>query len=115
VKYDAGFTVRESEMKIQFSGQLSGDEAADELILAFLARHKGGSVTAGQIWKSLHSRGLVPSDGSPTAQSEPDEGAAVAEIGRRLQKWADEGLVGGEAVPESITGVRHYWSLGKGK
>jgi hypothetical protein len=99
-------------MKIQFSGTVDADQAADEFILAYLARHKGGSVTPAQVWKSLHSRGLVPSDGRPTASAEPDEDAAIAEIDRRLQKWAAEGLVGGEEAPESITGVRHFWALG---
>jgi hypothetical protein len=95
-------------MKLQFSGALDADGAADEFILAFLARHKGGSVTADQVWKSLRSRGLVLSEGSPNGPNDADEGAAIAEIGRRLEKWLDEGLVGGEQEPESITGVRHF-------
>jgi hypothetical protein len=99
-------------MKVQFCGSVDADGAADEFILAFLARHKGGSVTAEQVWKSLRSRGLTPADGRPTAQNDPDDGAAIAEISRRLEKWLDEGLVGGEAEPESITGVRHFWVLG---
>jgi hypothetical protein len=99
-------------MKVQFSGTVDADGAADEFILAFLARHKGSPVTAEQVWKSLHSRGLVPSDGRPTDQKDPDDGVAIAEIGRRLQKWLDEGLVGGEPEPESITGSRHFWALG---
>ncbi|MGD0718673.1 MAG: hypothetical protein ABSA15_03740 [Thermoplasmata archaeon] len=99
-------------MKLQFSGALDADGAADEFILAYLARHKGGSVTADQVWKSLRSRGLVLSDGSPTAPNDPDEGAAIAEISRRLEKWLAEGLVGGDQEPESITGVRHFWVLG---
>jgi len=102
-------------MNVQFSGNVNADQAADEFILAYLARHKGGLVTAGQVWKSLHSRGLAPSDGRPTAESEPDEGAAIAEISRRLQKWVDEGLVGGDAAPESITGLRHFWALGQAR
>ena len=100
-------------MKIQFQGTVDSDEAADAFILAFLARHRGNPVAAGRIWESLKSRGFIPSDGRPTNSNEPDEGAAMAEIGRRLQKWVDEGLIGGDAVPESITGTRHYWSLGK--
>jgi hypothetical protein len=99
-------------MKVQFSGSVDADEAADEFILAFLARHKGSSVTADQIWKSLRSRGLVPSDGRATASNDPDDGVATAEIGRRLQKWLEEGLVGGEKEPESLTGVRHFWVIG---
>jgi hypothetical protein len=99
-------------MKVQFSGTLDADDAADEFILAFMARHKGSPVTAEQVWKSLRSRGLAPSDGKSIGQSEPDDGAAVAEIGRRLEKWLAEGLIGGEAAPESITRVRHFWALG---
>ncbi len=100
-------------MRVQFSGTVDADGAADELILAYLARHRGGSVTADQVWKSLRSRGLTPSDGRPTAQNDPDDGVAIAEIRRRLEKWLDEGLVGGEKEPESITGDRHFWALGK--
>ncbi|MGD0587898.1 MAG: hypothetical protein ABSA63_03795 [Thermoplasmata archaeon] len=99
-------------MKVQFSGSVDADGAADEFILAYLARHKGNSVTAAQVWKSLRSRGLTPADGRPTAQNDPDDGVAIAEIGRRLEKWLNEGLVGGEAEPESITGVRHFWVIG---
>jgi hypothetical protein len=99
-------------MRIQFSGTVDADGAADEFILAFLARHKGGSVTADQVWKSLRSRGLTPGDGRPIGQADPDDGAAIAEIGRRLEKWLKEGLVGGEIEPESTSGVRHYWVLG---
>jgi hypothetical protein len=99
-------------MKVQFRGSVDADEAANAFILAFLARHKGGSVTADQVWKSLRSRGLVPSDGRPTSQDEPDDGVATAEISRRLQKWLAEGLVGGEEAPESLTGDRHFWVLG---
>lgn len=100
-------------MRIQFTGTVDADGAADEFILAYLARHRGGSVTADQVWKSLRSRGLTPSDGRPTAQNDPDDGVAIAEIRRRLEKWLDEGLVGGEKEPESITGNRHFWALGK--
>lgn len=99
-------------MNVQFAGTLDADGAADEFILAFLARRKGAPVTVAQVWKGLHSRGLVPSDGRSTADTEPDEGAAVAEIGRRLQKWREEGLVGGDDEPESLTGERHYWVIG---
>ncbi|MGA9840611.1 MAG: hypothetical protein WBF81_04720 [Thermoplasmata archaeon] len=100
-------------MKVQFSGSVDADGAADEFILAYLARHRGGPVTEAQVWASLHSRGLVPSDGDSTGQKNPDDGAAIAEIGRRLRKWFDEGLVGGEDEPESITGERHFWVLGQ--
>jgi|SRR5271170_6429950 len=100
-------------MNVQFSGTIDPDGAADEFILAYLARHRGGSVTADKVWKSLRSRGLTTSDGRPTAQNDPDDGAAIAEIQRRLEKWLDEGLVGGEKEPESITGQRHFWVLGK--
>jgi hypothetical protein len=101
-------------MKIQFQGTVDADEAADAFILAFLARHKGNPVTAGRIWESLKGRRFVPTDGRPTSPDAPDEGAATAEISRRLQHWLDEGLIGGDAVPESITGNRHFWALGKG-
>jgi hypothetical protein len=100
-------------MRVQFSGSVDADGAADEFILALLARHRGGSVTAAQIWKSLRSRGLVPSDGRSNARADPDDGAAVAEIGRRLEKWRDEGLIGGEEAPGSVTGTRHFWVIGK--
>jgi hypothetical protein len=100
-------------LKIRFGGTVDADEAADAFILAFLARHRGNPVAAGRIWESLKSRGLTPTDGRPTNSNEPDEGAATAEIGLQLQKWVDEGLIGGEATPESITGIRHYWVIGK--
>jgi hypothetical protein len=99
-------------MKVQFRGSVDADTAADAFMLSILARHKGNSVTAGQVWKSLRTRGFVPSDGRATAQNDPDEGAAVAEVSRRLQKWLDQGLIGGEQEPESITGDRHFWVLG---
>lgn len=99
-------------MPVQFCGVLDADGAADEFILAFLARHRGGSVTADQVWKSLHSRGLAPSDGTPVGQTDPDEGITIAEINQRLEKWLAEGLVGGDQEPESITGIRHFWVLG---
>jgi len=102
-------------VKIQFQGTVDADEVADAFILAFLARHHGNPVAAGRIWESLKSRGLIPTDGRPTDTNEPDEGAAMAEVGRRLQQWVDEGLIGGDAVPESITGVRHFWVLGKAR
>jgi hypothetical protein len=100
-------------MRVRFSGTLDADGAADEFILAYLARHRGGLVTADQVWKSLRSRGLTPSDGRTTDQKDPDDGTAIAEIRSRLQKWAEEGLVGGESVPESISGNRHFWVLGR--
>lgn len=100
-------------MKIQFWGSLNADEVADELMLAFLARHRGGTVNADQLWKSLRSRGLTVSDGTPTGQNDPDLGAAIAEINSRLEKWLEEGLIGGEVEPEAITGARHFWVLGR--
>jgi hypothetical protein len=115
LKYAARLAVPDQRpMKIQFQGTVDADEAADAFILAFLARHKGNPVTAGRIWESLKGRGFVPTDGRPTSPDAPDEGAATAEISRRLQHWLDEGLIGGDAVPESITGNRHFWALGKG-
>jgi hypothetical protein len=99
-------------MKIQFQGTPDPDDVADAFILAFLAHHKGNPVTAAQVWKSLHSRGLVPTDGSPTSPADPDEGAAIAEISRRLQEWVKRGDIGGEVEPESITKDRHFWVLG---
>ena len=99
-------------IRVRFSGNVDADQAADEFILAFLARHKGGSVTVAQVWKSLQSRGLVPADGTtPETEVQVDE-TAVAEISSRLEKWFSEGLVGGEKEPESITGKRHFWALG---
>jgi hypothetical protein len=41
-----------------------------------------------------------------------DEGAAIAEVRRRLESWLEQGDLGGEAEPESITGDRHYWAIG---
>ncbi|MFI5415439.1 MAG: hypothetical protein ACHQ16_07280 [Candidatus Lutacidiplasmatales archaeon] len=102
-------------MKIQFQGTADPDDVADAFILSFLASRKGTPVTAQQVWKSLHSRGFVPTDGRPTSTERPDEGAAIAEIGARLQRWREQGLVGGETEPESITELRHYWSLGTGR
>jgi hypothetical protein len=100
-------------MKIQFQGTVDPDEVADAFILAALARHQGGTMTASQIWDGLKSRGLVPTDGRPTSSKDPDAGAAKAEIGRRLQKWREDGLIGGDVEPESITGERHFWAIGK--
>jgi hypothetical protein len=102
-------------MKIQFQGTADLDDIADAFILSFLASRKGTPVTAQQVWKSLHSRGFVPTDGRATGTEKPDEGAAIAEIGARLQLWREQGLVGGETEPESITELRHYWSLGNGR
>jgi pentatricopeptide repeat protein len=99
-------------MKIQFQGTADPDDIADAFILSFLASRKGSPVTAEQVWKSLHARGFVPTDGRETASERPDDGAAIAEIGERLQLWREQGLVGGEAEPESITERRHYWVLG---
>jgi hypothetical protein len=100
-------------MEIKFQGTVDIDDSADAFILAFLARRQGGSVTAHQVWEGLKSRGFVPTDGRPTASNDPDDGAAAAEIGRRLQKWQEDGLIGGDVEPESITGTRHYWVVGK--
>jgi len=99
-------------VKIQFQGSPTADEVADAFILAFVASRKGTPVTPEQVWKSLRSRGFVPTDGRPTSESRPDEGAAIAEISQRLQTWLDQGLVGGETDPERITKDRHFWALG---
>src|ERR1700688_2754610 len=99
-------------MKIQFEGALGSDAAADAFILAFLASRKGTPVTARQVWKSLRARGFVPTDGRPTAQKKADDGAAIAEISCRLQRWRARGTVGGEDEPESLSGDRHFWVLG---
>jgi hypothetical protein len=98
-------------MRIRFQGTPDADDTANAFILAFMASRKGHPVNARQVWRSLRSRGFVPTDGTPTSTSDPDEGAAIAEIGRRLQKWRDQGLVGGEAEPEAITEERHFWVL----
>jgi pentatricopeptide repeat protein len=100
-------------MKIRFQGSPREDDVADAFILAFLASRQGNPVTARQVWKSLRTRGFVPTDGRPTGPSDPDEGAAIAEIDRRLQKWVKQGLVGGDGEPEAITNDRHYWVLGR--
>jgi hypothetical protein len=100
-------------MKVQFQGSADPDDIADAFVLAFLASRKGSPVSAEQVWKSLRTRGFVPTDGTPTAQSNPpDDGAAVAEIRRRLESWLERGDVGGEVEPESITGDRHFWVIG---
>ncbi|MGD0249983.1 MAG: hypothetical protein ABSB97_03715 [Thermoplasmata archaeon] len=99
-------------MKIQFQGSPDPDDVADAFILAFLASRKGSPVSAQQVWKSLRSRGFVPTDGRQTSQSDPDEGAAITEISRRLQTWLDQGLVGGDAEPEAVTKDRHFWVIG---
>jgi hypothetical protein len=101
--------------RVQFTGTIEADGAADEFILGYLARHRGGIVTAEHVWKSLRSRGLVPSVGPETDPGKPDDAAAVAEIRRRLEKWLDEGIVGGDREPESITGDRHFWVIGRAK
>jgi hypothetical protein len=98
-------------MKIVFEGSLGSDGAANDLILEFLASRKGTPVTARQVWRSLRARGFVPTDGRRTAHADPDDGAAIAEISRRLQRWRARGTIGGEADPESLTGDRHFWSL----
>jgi len=100
-------------MKIQFQASVDPDDVADAFILAFLARRQGGAVTAEQVWKSLQSRGFVPTDGRPTSGNDVDAGSAVAEIAQRLEKWRKEGLIGGDEAPESITGDRHFWAVGK--
>jgi hypothetical protein len=100
-------------MKIQFQASVDPDDVADAFILAFLARRQGGPVTAQQVWKGLQSRGFVPTDGRPSSTNDVDSGAAVAEIGQRLEKWCEDGLIGGDEAPESITGDRHFWSIGK--
>jgi hypothetical protein len=102
-------------MKIQFQGTPDPDDVADAFILSFLASRKGSPVTAEQVWKSLSTRGFIPTDGRPTAEANPDEGAAIAEISRRLQEWLDRGLVGGEAEPEAVTKVRHFWAIGNSR
>jgi hypothetical protein len=99
-------------MKIQFEGSPDADDVADAFILAFVASRKGSPVTARQTWKSLRTRGFVPTDGRPTSHSNPDEGAAVAEISQRLQKLVVQGVVGGDPNPEPVTGDRHFWVLG---
>ncbi|MCI4364597.1 MAG: hypothetical protein L3K10_00815 [Thermoplasmata archaeon] len=100
-------------MSIQFQTSVDPDAVADAFILAFLDRHRGRAVTAELVWKGLRSRGFVPTDGRPTSSNSLDTGAAVAEIRQGLEKWLDEGIIGGEGAPESITGQRHYWVIGK--
>jgi hypothetical protein len=102
-------------MKIQFQGSADPDDIADAFILSFLASRKGSPVSVEQVWKSLHARGFVPTDGRATGAEHPDDGAAIAEIGERLQKWREQGVVGGDSEPESITGLRHYWVLGNSR
>lgn len=85
----------------------------DAFIRAFVASPKGCGVTDGQGWMSLRSRGLVPSDGERTSSKNPDGSAAIVEIQRRLDRWVDQRLVGGEREPESITGKGFYGSIGK--
>lgn len=102
-------------MKIILRGTPDPDDVADAFILSFLASRKGSPVDAEQIWRSLHARGFVPTDGQAAPAGETDEGAAIAEIGQRLQTWRKQGLVGGEAEPESITTRRHYWVIGSAR
>ncbi|MHB8352226.1 MAG: hypothetical protein ACYDFT_06035 [Thermoplasmata archaeon] len=101
-------------MRILFEGTPPADDAADAFILAFLAGRKGNPVNARQVWKSLRSRGFVPTDGTPSlSKVDADvDSAAVAEILRRLRAWHDQGLIGGETDPETITEDRHFWVLG---
>jgi pentatricopeptide repeat protein len=99
-------------MKIQFQGSPDPDDVADAFILAYLASRKGSPVKAEQVWKSLRARGFVPTDGRPTSASDPDDGAGIAEVGRRLQEWLKQGLVGGDAEPEAISQDRHFWVIG---
>lgn len=99
-------------MKIKFQGTPDADDTADAFILAFLASRKGHPTNARQVWRSLRSRGFVPTDGTPASTSPPDDGAAIAEIGMRLQTWREQGLVGGEVEPEALTEERHFWVLG---
>ena len=80
---------------IQFEGPVNSDEAADAFMLAFLAARKGAPVSAQQVWKSLQSRGLFPGDGRSTGSKDPDEGAATAEIERRLSLLFEKGEIGG--------------------
>ncbi|MCI4324036.1 MAG: hypothetical protein L3K03_08530 [Thermoplasmata archaeon] len=98
-------------MKIQFQGTPDSDEIADAFILAFLATRKGHPANAREVWRSLRSRGFVPTDGTPTPDANPDEGAAIAEISRRMQKWLEQGVIGGEAEPEALTEERHFWVI----
>jgi hypothetical protein len=102
-------------MKIQFQGTPNPDDVADAFILAFLASRKGSPVSAEQVWRSLRTRGFVPTDDHRSSQSEPDEGAAIAEISDRLQLWVKQGLVGGEDEPEAITKDRHFWVIGNSR
>jgi hypothetical protein len=99
-------------VKIQFQGSPNPDEVADAFILAFVGSRKGSPVSAEQVWRSLRTRGFVPTDGRRSSQSNPDEGAAVAEIGRRLRAWRHAGLLGGDGEPEAITNIQHYWAIG---
>jgi len=99
-------------MKIRFQGTPDSDDVANAFILAFLAGRKGAPVTASQVWKSLHSRGFVPVDDRPAADTQPDEGAATAEISARLQGWLKDGEIGGDGEPETLTKDRHFWVLG---
>ncbi len=100
-------------MKIQFQASVDADDVAGAFILALLARRQGGAVTASQIWKGPEPRGFVPTDGRPSSPNGMDTGAAVAQISQRLEKWLKEGLVGGDVEPESVTGDRHFWAVGK--
>ncbi len=100
-------------MKIQFQGSVDPDDVANAFILAYLARHRGRGVTADRVWKGLRSGGFVPTDGRPTSSNDLDNGAAIAEIQQRLEKWLEEGIIGGESAPESLTGQRHFWVIGK--
>jgi hypothetical protein len=99
-------------VKIQFQGTPDEDAVADAFILAFLASRKGGPVTPTQVWKSLHSRGFVPGGDTPAPESNPDEGAAIAEISNRLQEWLKKGDIGGDADLEPLTRERHFWAIG---
>jgi hypothetical protein len=99
-------------MKIQFHGTPDEDGVADAFIMAFLASRKGAPVTATQVWKSLHSRGFVPGGDGPAPEANPDEGAAIAEIGNRLQDWGSKGDIGGDGEPEALTKERHFWVIG---
>jgi hypothetical protein len=99
-------------VKIQFLGTPDPDDAADGFILAFLASRNGSPVSAQQLWKRPRSRGFALTGEHRDSPAGPEDGIAIAEIGRRLQERLKQGLVDGEARPESFTNEHHFWTIG---